>query len=311
MSKCKINWDNEKNNIQKYLIQGKQIVELCNIYNVSRKTMKNILLKFDLMIYYKPIFTCKYCGEQFYSKQKCAGHVSVCELNPNRNKHIEQLEQARSKLDYINNKQECNCQYCNRLFYRKCALVIHERACKLNPNKDQWIHGSLGNKGATKGYPIWNKGKTMFTDERVLKSRNTLKESIKSGNYRQDFHHTDISKRKLRESMIEYIKRTGNGEFGQHYSKKACEYIDNLNEEMGWNLIHALNGGEKQVCGYFLDGYDEELNIAFEYDEKRHYEDVYNNILCERDIKRQEEIIKELGCSFYRYNETLNIFYKV
>ena len=92
--------------------------------------------------------------------------------------------------------------------------------------------------------------------------------------------------------MIEYIKRTGNGEFGQHFSKKACEYINNLNNEMGWNLIHALNGGEKQVCGYFLDGYDEELNIAFEYDEKHHYIDVYNNILCERDIRRNNKRIR-------------------
>lgn len=163
MSKCKINWDNEKNNLQKYLIQGKQIVELCNIYNVSRGYMKKILLKLNLMIYYKPIFTCKYCGKQFYSKQKCAGHVSVCELNPNRNKHIEQLEQARNKINY--NQEECNCKYCNRLFYRKCALVIHERICKLNPNREEWVYNSLGNHGATKGYPIWNKGKTMFTDE--------------------------------------------------------------------------------------------------------------------------------------------------
>ena len=69
--------------------------------------------------------------------------------------------------------------------------------------------------------------------------------------------------------------------------------------------------GEQEVCGYFLDGYDKELNIAFEYDEPKHYSDVYNNILCERDLKRQKEIIDYLGCEFYRYNEKMDLFYKV
>ena len=54
-----------------------------------------------------------------------------------------------------------------------------------------------------------------------------------------------------------------------------------------------------------------ELNIAFEYDEPKHYVDVYNNILCEKDIKRQEEIINELKCKFYRYNEKLDKLYLV
>jgi hypothetical protein len=66
-----------------------------------------------------------------------------------------------------------------------------------------------------------------------------------------------------------------------------------------------------QVCGYFLDGYDKDLNIAFEYDEPSHYEDVYNNILKEKDIIRQNNIIKSLNCEFWRYNERINLLYKV
>jgi hypothetical protein len=47
-----------------------------------------------------------------------------------------------------------------------------------------------------------------------------------------------------------------------------------------------LNGGEKFVAGYFLDGYDENLNIAFEYDEPKHYQDIEKNILKYKDIVR-------------------------
>jgi hypothetical protein len=113
------------------------------------------------------------------------------------------------------------------------------------------------------------------------------------------------------EKMIEFIKNNGNGAFGQHFSRRGCEFIDELNRKKGWHLQHALNGGEKQVCGYFLDGYDEELNIAFEYDEPHHYKDVFNCILTERDVTRQETIKNELNCTFYRYNVAVDKLYLV
>ena len=84
-----------------------------------------------------------------------------------------------------------------------------------------------------------------------------------------------------------------------------------MNEKFGWNLQHAENGGEVSIAGYFLDGYDKELNIAFEYDEPIHYIDIENNILREKDIERQNYIIEKLNCKFYRYNEKLDKFYEI
>ena len=95
------------------------------------------------------------------------------------------------------------------------------------------------------------------------------------------------------------------------YNINACQYIDKLNEEKGWHLQHALNGGEIEVGGYFLDGYDKEKNIVFEYDETNHYSDVYNNVLKEKDVKRQKFLKTKLNCEFYRYNEKLGLLYKV
>ena len=74
---------------------------------------------------------------------------------------------------------------------------------------------------------------------------------------------------------------------------------------------HAENDGEVLCLGYWLDGYDKNLNIVFEYDEPKHYIDKENNILRDYDIKRQTRIIEKLKCEFWRYNEYLNLLYRV
>ena len=89
---------------------------------------------------------------------------------------------------------------------------------------------------------------------------------------------------------------------------KACEFIEQLNTSNGWNLKHARNGGEQMICGYWLDGYDKEKNIVFEYDESFHYP--YGK-LREKDIVRQNRIIDFLNCEFWRYNEKTKQLYKV
>lgn len=62
------------------------------------------------------------------------------------------------------------------------------------------------------------------------------------------------------------------------------------------------------VCGYWLDGYDKEKNIVFEYDESFHYP--YGK-LRHKDIVRQNRIIAFLNCAFWRYNEKTKELYKV
>ena len=309
----KIDWTKEKENLESYFKQGLQFIEIAKLYKSSEKTIKKYAIKLGIIDLYKPIFKCKYCGKEFDTKQKLAGHVNMCIMNPNHKEHILQLKNARKNINYTNifPQSDLICKFCGKITHNKGALSVHEKTCELNPNKEK-CPNRKGNGGLNAGHIAWNKGKTALTDERILKSALNRRKNIESGLIVfKGTPHNENTKRILREKMIQYIKDTGNGEFGQHYSKKACEYIDVLNKTMGWNLIHALNGGEKQVCGYFLDGYDEELNIAFEYDEPRHYENVYENKLSERDIKRQEEIIKELNCIFYRYNEKLDLFYKI
>lgn len=198
------------------------------------------------------------------------------------------------------------CKYCGKEVGNSGCLSLHERHCKENPNRII----CNGNYGKTKGYRIWNKGLKACNDERVKKYRNSRHQSYLDGKIKLFEHHSEESKKLLREKSIEYIEKT-KGKCHPRYNINGCKYINKLNKENNWHLQHAENGGEYLIDGYYLDGYDKELNIVFEYDEPRHYKDLLNNILNDKDIERQNYIINKLNCEFYRYNEYLDYFYKV
>lgn len=255
------------------------------------------------------MYICEYCGKEFDNCYKLGGHKIHCKSNPNYNKSIEQLSEARKHIkDCTFKNEELSCQYCGKIVHNKGCLVLHERHCEKNPERIP----CNGNYGKTKGmsHIPWNKGLTAADDERVKKGRDKRHQTYLNGELKLFEQHSSETKKILREKAINYIKQSS-GCCTPRYSKKSIEYIKKLNEVNHWNLQHAENGGEYEVDGYFLDGYDKELNIAFEYDEKRHYSDPVNNILNKRDIERQTSIINKLGCKFYRYNEYLDYFYCV
>ena len=97
-----------------------------------------------------------------------------------------------------------------------------------------------------------------------------------------------------------------------NFNPTACSYFNKLNQERGWNLQHAMNGGEKRFLCYYPDAYDADRNIVVEYDESHHFD--VNGDLKKKDVVRMNNLIKELGCQFYRYNEktqTLKCFNEV
>lgn len=106
-------------------------------------------------------------------------------------------------------------------------------------------------------------------------------------------------KRKRREYRIEQIKLSGGW---TSYNKTACIFFDKLNKELSINGVHALNNGEKQIAGYFVDYYEPNLNIVIEWDEPHHKKQI------EKDMIRAKNIINEIGCRFFRIDqETLQI----
>jgi len=120
---------------------------------------------------------------------------------------------------------------------------------------------------------------------------------IKTGKF-----HTEESKLKMRTSRIKEIESKC-GRVIPNYNKTACQYFNKIMEQTKVNIQHAENGGEYYIkgLGYWVDGYDIDNNIVYEYDEKRHF-DIHGN-LNPCDIKRENEIMDHLKCKIIRIKE--------
>lgn len=114
--------------------------------------------------------------------------------------------------------------------------------------------------------------------------------------------HTDETKLKFRLNMIKRLSETCQN-FHPPYNKNGCLFFDKIMEKTNTFIQHALNGGEFHIkeLGYWVDGYDKENNIVYEWDEERHH--YLDGNLTEKDIKRQKDIENFLNCKFIRLRE--------
>jgi hypothetical protein len=76
------------------------------------------------------------------------------------------------------------------------------------------------------------------------------------------------------------------GKIKTSYNPDACKLFDIINEELKWDGKHALNDGEVQIAGYWVDFYEETVKLIIEYDEKHHERPSSKD----RDLKRQQTI---------------------
>ena len=243
-----------------------------------------------------------FCGSRSNIRGKLTGHPKH---NGNYGSHKNNVPNG----PYI-------CQFCGHERKNYNSLINHERLCKSNPNQDTRSYEILmanriqANAKYQSGSRIaWNKGLTVQTDSRVKQIALTLRQRYMNGELIPTFlgkQHSDETKLKMRESTVQYIEKTAGG---ARYSIKACEYFDKLNQEKGWHLVHALNGGEIRVSRYSIDAYDKDLNIVVEYDESKHHMNGLDR--ASDDIERESIIKHMLGCTFYRYSEFDDVLYEV
>jgi len=140
--------------------------------------------------------------------------------------------------------------------------------------------------------------------------------------YPDGYKHTDdvkknISKRMKEDNPMfnEEIKnrvRTSlfqkyNGWFptnkGVAYNKDACKLFDEINNKLGWNGLHAENGGEIAVAGFYLDYYEPNKNIVIEFDEQYHKKPSR----AQRDALKDKVLTKELNCVIIRITKDYDI----
>lgn len=122
--------------------------------------------------------------------------------------------------------------------------------------------------------------------------------------------HTEKEKEKIRKGTARYIMNVVGSR--PRYNKFSIAILESIAKEHGWNIQHAENGGEFYTgIGYFVDAYDKEKNVVLEFDEAAHYVDAQNNVLREKDLIRQKNIIDHLHCEYWRYNSVTRQLWKV
>jgi hypothetical protein len=202
-------------------------------------------------------------------------HCGCIRLYSNRSNFLKAIKKKSVCITCLNRKKVLNKEYIKKLSIAK----LGER----NPCKRDDVKLKISTV---------TKGKSKHSEE--FKARMSLLHKGKIT--------SDKTKKKMREAVLNKIKLYG--KYARNFNPIACSYIDNINKMTGWNLIHALNGGEYIVIGYSLDGYDKERNIVFEYDEPKHFSK--DGVLKEKDFNRMKDIILILACRFIRYNEKEN-----
>lgn len=225
----------------------------------------------------------------------------ICELeysSPNAfGNHIKQFHKMETKKYYdlhILNGKKVKCKQCDNESSFKNIVKGYRDHCskscskRIQPNAKGWTHTKKP------GYSAWNKGIKMSEEYK----KNWL-EGVKNTEWVKGI--SEKTKDKLRVIFVEKLKNT-NRSFHPPYNKKACEYFNMMMEDSNFFIQHAENFGEFHIkeLGYFVDGYDAENNIVYEWDEKWHFED---DKIIEKDKIRQEKIENLLECKFIRIKQ--------
>lgn len=227
---------------------------------------------------------CKKCNKNVYYFNKITLQYSI-----NQNRDL--CDSCKHAIREKNVNYNRNCPNCGEKLIYSCYIAC-ERANRKNTkcNKCAQFRGHLM-EPFKRNCPICNK-------EIVHKNKSTANKAIK--NNRTCLSCSISKKNRLRHQR--YREKWGFVTV-PCFNRNACKYFDDLDKQNGWNLQHALNGGECNLSkiGYWLDAYDKEKNIVVEYDERKHF--TKNGELKKKDIDRMAEICNHLKCDFWRYNE--------
>lgn len=122
-------------------------------------------------------------------------------------------------------------------------------------------------------------------------------ENCKKGGYgKRGKKVSDNARKNLRIGQLNRLQQM-HGQLFPNYNKNICRVFDEINQTLGWNGLHAENGGEHhlKILGYWLDYYEPTQNVVIEFYEKYHFT---RSGQLEKDEVRRKEITTELNCKF-------------
>ena len=114
-------------------------------------------------------------------------------------------------------------------------------------------------------------------------------------------HRSTNTIQKMRASALNRVEKNikNGGQITPRYNPDSILCMDALSMYNDWQLQHAENGGEVRLpINLFPDGFDKINNIVAEYYERAHYNS--DGTLNDKTLKREQEIIDHLGCTFIR-----------
>lgn len=235
-------------------------------------------------------------------------------------------------LNQLNQFETFNCLECNkelRQITQKhlnvcCGLTVSEYKIK-HPNaliRTQWHTEKIKLSNSINKAGINNPMKNEIHFKKMLemqliavqdesyRKKVSIRQKLKNNNpnFGQIWKGRKKSKEtieKTRKTQIEHRCRKGlSNKFRPNFSERACTLFDRIASMCNIHIQHGLNGGEYNIAelGFWVDGYDKENNIVFEFDEYKHFNK--DGSLKEKDIFRQRSIEQYLQCKFIRLNES-------
>lgn len=197
-------------------------------------------------------------------------------------------------------RRNCLCRMCSKKGKRSVNFgKVGFWKNKVGPNKGKVVSDDFRKKMVS-----IVKGRKHTEESKRKMSLNTIGKNTWSKNRIVSVE----TRTKLRLKRIEDLRRKGifpGSKVSKNYNLKGCELMEKIQNKLGYRFQHALNGGEVEICGFFVDGFDKNKNVVFEYDENHHYDSFGN--LREEDECRQKCIIEKINPTmFLRYNESSN-----
>lgn len=162
-----------------------------------------------------------------------------------------------------------------------------------------------GNNGATKGYPIWNKGLNKDINESLKRAGEKYHQEILEGKIKPSFlgkHHSNETKQILSEKMKKYLLENKDKHVWKRNSKFLSIPCENLKKYLKSKNISFVEEYEPfDDINYCLDIAWPDEKIAIEVNGNQHYDK--NGNLSKYYLKRHR-LFKERGWKIFEIHYT-------